>query len=115
MLDAKILNQLRGIVGPDRLLSEPEHALAYECDAFAFHRHAPEAVLLVSSRDEVVRAVQIANQHRIPFVARGSGTGLSGGALPRFGGIVIALTRMNSILEMAYEDRQVVVQTGVIN
>ena len=114
-MDANVLSKLRSIVGPDRLLSEPEHALAYECDAFAFHRHAPEAVVLASNRDEVVRVVEVAKQHRIPFVARGSGTGLSGGALPRFGGIVIALTRMNSILETAYEDRQVVVQPGVIN
>ncbi len=114
-MDAAILKKFRDVVGAEHLLSEPEHALAYECDAFAFHRHRPDAVLLVSDRGQIVRVVQIAKEHNIPFVPRGSGTGLSGGALPRFGGIVLGLTRMKSLRQIDYGNRQIVAEPGVIN
>jgi glycolate oxidase subunit GlcD len=114
-LDAQILKKLEAIVGPGNLLVDPEHTMSYECDAYAFHRHTPDVVLLISNREQVVKAIRVAREHRIPFVPRGSGTGLSGGALPRFGGMVLTLTRMRSILEVDYENRQVVAEPGVIN
>jgi glycolate oxidase subunit GlcD len=114
-LEPEILQQFSEIVGEENLLSDPIQAMIYECDAFPFHRHTPDAVVLVSCRDEVVRAVQLARKHHIPFVPRGSGTGLSGGALPRFGGVVITLTRMKTIREIDCHDRQVVAGPGVIN
>jgi glycolate oxidase subunit GlcD len=114
-LDAQILKKFEAIVGPENVLIEPEQTMCYECDAYAFHRHKPDAVLLVSNREQVAQAIRLAREHRIPFVPRGSGTGLSGGALPRFGGIVLALTRMKSILELDYENRQVIAEPGVIN
>jgi glycolate oxidase len=114
-LENDILEELAREVGPENVLSEPVQTLAYECDSFAFHRHTPDAVLLVSNRDEVARVVRTARARRIPFVARGSGTGLSGGALPRFGGIVLSLARMKRIIEIDLDDRQAVVEPGVVN
>jgi len=113
-LNPQILSELREIVGAEQVLSAPEELLAYECDGFALHRHPPDVVVFPTTREEVSRIVRLANRHRIPFLARGSGTGLSGGALARFGGIVIALTRMKCIRELDFENRQAVVQPGVI-
>ena len=115
LLKQEILDELRGIVGSAYVLSEPEELLAYECDGFALHRHPPDAVLLPASSEEVARIIGVARKHGIPFVPRGAGTGLSGGALPRFGGMVLSLTRMKSIRELDFENRQAVVQPGVIN
>ena len=114
-LKPEALEELRAIAGPENLLVDPEQTLTYECDGFAFHRHTPEAVLLAGHRDHVVRAVRAAVRHRLPFVPRGAGTGLSGGALPRFGGLIIGLSRMKAILEIDLENRLAVVEPGVIN
>lgn len=114
-LKPEVLAELRGIVGAGNLLAEPEVLLAYECDGFAFHRHPPDVVLLPSSHEQVARIIEVACKHRIPFVPRGAGTGLSGGALPRFGGMVLSLTRMKSIRELDFDNRQAVVQPGVVN
>lgn len=114
-MENHILQELAREVGPENVLSEPVETLAYECDSFAFHRHTPDVVLLVSTRDEVARVVRTARAHGVPFVARGSGTGLSGGALPRFGGIVLSLARMKRILEIDLENRQAIVEPGVVN
>ncbi len=114
-MNPEILTKLRQIVGPDNVLSEPEQALVYECDGFAFHRHRPDAVAFVSNREQVAQIIRLAREHRIPFVPRGAGTGLSGGALPRFGGIVIELSRMREVKEIDAENRQVVSEPGVIN
>ncbi len=114
-MNLDILKELQTIVGSENVLWGQEHGLAYECDAFAFHRHAPDAVVLVSDGDQVSRVIQVATRHRIPFLPRGAGTGLSGGAVPSFGGIVIELSRMKSVREVDLEDRQAVSEPGVIN
>src|SRR6202011_5030102 len=75
----------------------------------------PWAVVLVRSTEEVQEIVRVCHRERIPFVARGSGTGLSGGALPVANGVVISLTRMNKILEVDFANARVVVEPGVIN
>jgi len=75
----------------------------------------PRAVLLPNSTEQVQAIVRICHRERIPFVARGSGTGLSGGALPVENGIVISLARMNRILEVDFPNSRVVVEPGVIN
>jgi glycolate oxidase len=72
-------------------------------------------VVLPATGDEVARVIELACRRRIPFVPRGAGTGLSGGALPRCGGIVLALARMKRVWELDFENRQAVVQPGVIN
>jgi glycolate dehydrogenase FAD-linked subunit len=114
-LENSILDQLRQAIGAENVLAEPEQTIAYECDSFAFHRHTPDAVLLLSNRDEAARVIQIACRHGVPFVPRGAGTGLSGGALPRHGGLVLTLSRMKKIREIDFENRQAVVEPGVIN
>src|SRR5213594_104898 len=114
-MDARILAELRTIVGDRGLISSPEELHTYECDGLTNFRVMPRAVLLPNSTDQVQAIVRICHRERIPFVARGSGTGLSGGALPVENGIVISLARMNRILEVDFPNARVVVEPGVIN
>src|SRR5436853_806550 len=113
-MDAHILDQFRAIVGRG-LISEPSQLHTYECDGLTNFRVMPLAVLLPKSTEEVQAVVRLCNREKIPFVARGSGTGLSGGALPVADGIVISLARMNRILEVDLPNERVVVEPGVIN
>jgi len=114
-MDARILDELRGIVGPSGLITAPEELHTYECDGLTNFRALPSAVVLPTSAEQVQALVRVCHRERVPFVARGSGTGLSGGALPIEGGIVISLARMNRILEVDFANARVVVEPGVIN
>src|SRR5437868_7162217 len=113
-MDARILDQFHSIVGRG-LITEPSQLHTYECDGLTNFRVLPQAVLLPSSTDQVQQIVRVCNREKIPFVARGSGTGLSGVALPAENGIVISLARMNRILEVDLPNARVVVEPGVIN
>jgi glycolate oxidase len=97
------------------LVSTPDELRTYENDALTNFRVMPEAVVLPTSTEQVQAVLRICHKERIPFVARGSGTGLSGGALPVTGGIVISLARMKRILEVDFENQRMVVEPGVIN
>jgi glycolate oxidase subunit GlcD len=99
----------------DRVITDPSELSVYECDALPVHRHAPDAVALCSTREEVITCVRWCAEHGIPFVPRGAGTGLSGGATPIHGGLVLDLNRMNRILRVDAENRFAVVEPGVIN
>ncbi len=114
-MEAGILDELRTIVGGRALISSPEELHTYECDGLTNFRVMPRAVLLPNSTQQVQAVVRICHRERIPFVARGSGTGLSGGALPVENGIVISLARMNRILEVDFANARVIVEPGVIN
>ncbi len=114
-LSAEILRGLKAIVGEDGLIVERDQLRTYECDGLTAIREMPSAVLLPASKTEVQRIIKLCAHHRIPFVARGAGTGLSGGAMPAPGGIVIASTRMNRILNVDFENQRMVAQPGVIN
>ena len=114
-MDAQILETLRAIVGVRGLITSPEGLRTYDSDALTNYRAVPRAVLLPASREQVQAIVRVCHREKIPFVARGSGTGLSGGALPVENGIVISLTRMNRILEVDLANAQVVVEPGVLN
>ena len=114
-MDARILDHFRAIVGDDGLISQPEQLHTYECDGLTNFRVLPDAVLLPTSTEQVQATVRVCHKERIPFVARGSGTGLSGGALPIENGIVISLARMNRILEIDIPNARVLVEPGVIN
>jgi glycolate oxidase len=109
------LDELRNILGPDGLISTSEEVRTYECDGLTNFRVKPVAVVLPTSTEQVQGVLRICHRERIPFVARGSGTGLSGGALPVSGGIVISLAKMNHILEVDLPNQRVVVEPGVIN
>src|SRR6478609_11999426 len=81
-----------------RTIRGPEQLRTYECDGLTGRRVVPALVALPDSTEEVQAVVRICNEESIPFVARGAGTGLSGGALPVAEGIVISLARMNRVL-----------------
>jgi len=114
-MDARILEELRAIVDDRGLVSSPEELHTYECDGLVNFRVLPRAVLLPTSAEQVQSIVRICHRNRIPFVARGSGTGLSGGATPVNNGIVISLVRMNRILEVDFPNARAVVEPGVLN
>jgi glycolate oxidase len=96
-------------------IREPEQLRTYECDGLTGHRVVPALVALPGTVEEVQAVVRLCNEERIPFVARGAGTGLSGGALPVAEGIVISLARLTRILEVDIERGCVVVEPGVAN
>jgi glycolate oxidase len=97
------------------VLSEPTELLTYECDALEHLRARPGAVVLPASAAEVQAVVRFCHRTGIPFVARGHGTGLSGGALPVPDGIVIALSRLTRVLDVDIPNRRVTVEPGVTN
>ena len=115
MLTASHIADLRASVGPDGLITGLSQLQTYECDGLTNFRVLPEAVVLPRTTREVQAVVRFCARNRIPFVSRGAGTGLSGGALPATGGIVISLARMNRILEVDLANHRVVVEPGVIN
>ncbi len=96
-------------------IREPEQLRTYECDGLTGRRVVPALVALPGSTAEVQDVVRICNEERIPFVARGAGTGLSGGALPVADGIVISLARMDRVLAVDLDAGEVVVEPGVAN
>jgi glycolate oxidase len=115
---ADLLRELEKIVGPDFVRHRPVDLMVYEYDGSvegAVELAAPTAVVLPASTDEVMRIVKLAFAAGIPVTARGAGTGLSGGAVAQAGGIIVALTRMDRILDVDPIDRSALVQPGVIN
>ena len=103
------------VVSPGSLISEPAQLHTYECDGLTGYRVTPALVVLPATTEEVAAVVRLCARHRIPFVARGAGTGLSGGALPVADGIVIGLARMRTILSVDVANQRAVVQPGVTN
>lgn len=112
-MDTSILCELRRICGPEHVLAGPADRICYAADA-TWQSVMPDAVVLPGSAAEVAAVVRLANRHRFPITPRGAGTGLAGGAVPVQGGIVLALTRMNRILEMDRRNLLAVVEPGVI-
>jgi glycolate oxidase len=113
-MHASIISEVQSVVGPRNVLTSPEDLALYEYDG-SVDRARPDLVVFPSSTADVSRIVKVAVKHDIPIVGRGAGTGLSGGALARGGGIMIAFARMNRILELDLENRRAVVQPGVVN
>jgi glycolate oxidase len=107
--------ELEGIVGRGGVLSEPDELLVYESDGLTLFRALADFVVFPTSADHVASIVRLANRERLPFVARGAGTGLSGGCLPAEGGIVISMMRMNRVLEIDYDNQVAVVEPGLVN
>jgi glycolate oxidase len=103
------------ILGPEGVVSEREQLRTYECDGLTSYRVIPSLVVLPETADQVQQVVRVCHEEGVPFVARGSGTGLSGGALPVEQGVLIVLARMRRILEVDIPNQRVVVEPGVIN
>ena len=110
-----LLSSLRELYPPQRLLTTPAQLTPFESDALTAFRARPEAVVLAETQQEVIDTVRLCHREGVPFVARGSGTSLSGGSLPVAGGIVIALNRLNKVIRLDPEQRIAVVEPGVIN
>jgi glycolate oxidase len=112
---AAVIRELEQIVGRERLVTHA-HALAtYESDGLMQYKKRPLAAVLPDSTDEVSRILRVCFEAGVPWVARGAGTGLSGGALPVEDGILIAMSRMRRVLEVDLDNQRVVVEPGVTN
>ncbi|CAN5227796.1 FAD-linked oxidase C-terminal domain-containing protein [soil metagenome] len=114
-LEASFVLELQRVLGAKHVITEPEQLRVYECDGLTGHRAIPELVVLPGSTEDVQTVVRACNRERVPFVARGAGTGLSGGATPLAGGVVVSLARMNRILEIDLASQRIVVEPGVAN
>ncbi len=110
-----LVRSFRQIVGREFVHREPEVLATYESDGCVLMKARPDLVVLPNSTQEVAAIIQVCYEHKVPFVARGSGTGLSGGVLPMQGGVFIGMSRMNRILEINPDNRTATVETGVIN
>jgi len=107
--------RLRQICGPDAVLTDPLQLRTYECDGLTAHRCSPGLVVLPESAEQVAAIVAECARAGIPFVARGSGTGLSGGALPRADGVLIVMSKMRRIITIEAASRRAIVEPGVTN
>src|SRR5712664_2133657 len=110
-----LIKNLRAIVGRENVLAEPDELLVYECDGLPQHKHPPRAVVFPSSTEETSEVLALLHDEGVSFAPRGAGTGLSGGALAIDRGVVIELARMREILQIDPQNRQAVVQTGLVN
>jgi glycolate oxidase len=107
--------ELATICGPDGVLSDPAQLATYECDGLTSHRCSPGLVALPTTAEQVAAVVRACARAKVPFVARGSGTGLSGGALPRADGVLIVASKMRRIIEIDQRSRRAIIEPGVIN
>jgi len=107
--------RLRETLGPEQVISDRQELRTYECDGLAHYKVIPALVALPRTADEVAATVRACAEAGVPFVARGSGTGLSGGALPHAEGVLIVTSQLRRILEVAPQDERAVVEPGVIN
>ncbi len=114
-MDAGLLATLESIVGPEGMVTERSARLVYESDALTLERQLPELVLLPRDTRQTAACMRLLHEHGIPVVPRGAGTGLSGGATPVAGGVVIGTARMRDVLELHAEDRFARVQAGIVN
>jgi glycolate oxidase len=114
-LPSNFSSALGAVLSANAIVTEPEDLRVYECDGLTGHRQIPALVCLPETTEQVQAVVSACAEHSVPFVARGAGTGLSGGALPVADGIVVSLARMKHVLEVDLEAQRVVVQPGVTN
>ncbi|MFN5119071.1 MAG: FAD-linked oxidase C-terminal domain-containing protein [Cyanobacteriota bacterium] len=112
---AAIERQCRALLPARSVVSARQELLSYDCDGLTLHRYQPPLVVLPETTEQVAAVVRLCHQQGVPFVARGSGTGLSGGALAERPAVVIATSRMRSIVELDLANRRITVQPGVIN
>jgi glycolate oxidase len=113
-MDAQLLGELQRLIGAENVLHKPEELLLYEYDG-SVEVARPNCVVFPQNTEQVVALIGLANRFNTPLVGRGAGTGLSGGALARTGGILAVFSRMNRILEIDAENQRAVVQPGVVN
>lgn len=111
----QVKEDLTELLGTGRVVSDPAELITYECDGLTISKSLPDLVVYPESTEEVVSIVKICTRSRIRFLARGAGTGLSGGAVAANGGVIVQMSRMNRILQIDFDDEIAVVQPGVVN
>jgi len=114
-LDRAVIQRLAALLAPGRVMSGPAQLAAYESDGLTAFHARPLAIVVPESQEEVIQTVRFCHAEKLPFVARGSGTSLSGGSLPFANGIVITLNRLNKILRLDPAQRIAIVEPGVVN
>jgi glycolate oxidase len=112
---ARIIREIEQIVGPKGVVHEEDELRVYETDGLTIFKAMPDVVVLASTAEHVAELVKLCQREKIPYVPRGAGTGLSGGALPLDGGVMIGMNRMNRILEVDYDNKRAVVEPGMVN
>ena len=110
-----LAEKLRAVLGADRVISDRQRLRTYECDGLAHYKVIPALVVLPHTAEECAAVVRACAEAKVPWVARGSGTGLSGGALPHADGVLLVTSQMRDILAVRPADERAVVQPGVIN
>ncbi|WP_433326238.1 FAD-linked oxidase C-terminal domain-containing protein [Spirillospora sp. CA-294931] len=110
-----LADRFTGLLGPGSVITDPARLRTYECDGLTNHRATPGVVVLPNTAEQVAAIVRACVDQGVPYVARGSGTGLSGGALPRTDGVLIVTSRMRRILSVDLPNQRAVVEPGVIN
>ncbi|WP_175989445.1 FAD-linked oxidase C-terminal domain-containing protein [Bacillus sp. Marseille-Q1617] len=113
--DPYIKGLARLVSGPNSILHHKEDLIAYDCDGFTLHKHLPKAVVFPKDTEEVAKLVKYCSENGLPFLARGAGTGLSGGAIPINGEVIISLVLMKRLLSVDLENRRAVVEPGFVN
>ena len=114
-LHKTMVDRLVAIVGRDAVISEESELVVYECDAYTMQKNLPTAVVLPATTEEVAQVVRVCNELELPIIPRGAGTSLSGSVLAVDGGVMIALTRMNRILNVDVRNRRALVEAGCVN
>ena len=115
MMDTTFLAELERIVGPDGTVTDAGELLTYQSDGLVRLRERPAVAVLPDTVEQVQQVVRLCHRSKVPFVARGSGTGLSGGALPHPDGVLIVMTRLNRVLDIDLPNQRITVEPGVLN
>jgi glycolate oxidase len=111
-----VVEELRGLLGARNVICDAERMEAYSHDETSAEEygHMPDAVVTPTSTEQVAAVVKLANRERIPVTPRGAGSGLSGGAIPSLGGIIVSLEKMNRVVEIDYANMTMTVETGIV-
>ena len=112
---AELGKRLRAIVGDDGVVDNPKELLVYECDAYTIEKNLPTAVVLPTSTEQVAAIAKVCAELHVPIIPRGAGTSLSGSVLAVTGGVMIAVSRMNRVLNVDYKNRRALVEAGCVN
>jgi glycolate dehydrogenase FAD-linked subunit len=114
-VNSRLADELRAILGGERVISKPDELLVYECDAYTLEKNLPNVVVLPRTTDEVVAIVKLCARQNIPIIPRGAGTSLSGAVLAVTGGVMVTLSRMTRVLSVDPHNRRALVEAGCVN
>jgi glycolate oxidase len=115
LTDTALLSALRGFLPAEAILDDAEDMRPFECDGLSVYRQLPMLVVLPETVEQVQQIMRLCHEHKVPVVARGAGTGLSGGALPLENGVLLSLAKFKRILDIDTRNAQATVQPGVRN